>query len=135
MPRSLAAIIHAANTALLVEDRRDAIAEFFTPDHRTHLTGRELGGGHGTIRKVLGMLRRAFPELEVEVEILLAGKDRVAWQRTLRGRHVGAYQGFPGTGRRLTWRDMFISRFQDGRIAEDWMITDLAEQLLRARKR
>jgi hypothetical protein len=43
--------------------------------------------------------------------------------------------GFPATGRPIVWRDMVTSRFQDGRIAEDWVLTDLAERLLLARKR
>ena len=60
---------------------------------------------------------------------------RIAWQRTLRATHKGDYMGFPATGKKLVWRDMVTSRFQDGLIQEDWVITDLAEQLLRARKR
>jgi predicted ester cyclase len=42
--------------------------------------------------------------------------------------------GFPATGRRVVWRDMIVSRFVDGVIAEDWVVTDLAERLLLARK-
>jgi predicted ester cyclase len=79
--------------------------------------------------------RRAFRDLAAEVEILVEGPDRIAWQRTARATHVDAYAGFPATGRRLVRRDMVTSRFHDGRIVEDWVITDLAERLLRARKR
>ncbi len=81
------------------------------------------------------MLRRAFPDLQVEVEILVEGKDRVAWQRTLRGTQQGDFMSFPACGRRIVWRDMFTSRFRDGLIAEGWVVTDLAERLLLARKR
>ncbi|MCL4865617.1 MAG: ester cyclase [Gemmatimonadales bacterium] len=42
--------------------------------------------------------------------------------------------GFPATGRPIVWRDMVTSRFVDGRIVEDWSISDLAERLLLARK-
>jgi hypothetical protein len=35
----------------------------------------------------------------------------------------------------LRLRDMVTSRFRDDLIAEDWLITDLAERLLLARKR
>jgi predicted ester cyclase len=91
--------------------------------------------GHGGIRRFLGMLQRAFPDLQVQVEILVEAKDRVAWQRTLRATHQGDFKGFPATGRQIVWRDMVTSRFRDGLIAEDWVITDLAERLLLARKR
>jgi predicted ester cyclase len=92
-------------------------------------------GGHSAVRKFLATLLHAFPDLRVEVEILVDGKDRIAWQRTLRGTHRGSKKGFPASGRKIVWRDMITSRFRDGRIAEDWVITKLAERLLLARKR
>src|SRR5262245_13248436 len=85
MKRSLAAHIRAANAALLVEGKSDAVGEFFASDYVVHLTGEDMTGGHAAIRRVLGMLQRAFRALEVEVEILVEGTERIAWQRTLRG--------------------------------------------------
>lgn len=135
MNRSLAAKIHAANSANFAAGNLDAVGEFFAPDYVAHLTDQDMTGGPGAIRRFLDELRRAFPDLKVKVEILLEANDRVAWQRTLRGTQQGAYKGFPATGRSVVWRDMAISRFHDGLIAEDWVITDLAERLLLARKR
>lgn len=135
MARSLAATVAAANSALMVNGNLDAVGEFFTPDYVAHATGEDLTGGHEAIRRFVGALRRAFPDLRLEVEILLESGDRVAWQRTFRGTQRGDYKGFPATGREVVWRDMVTSRFRDGRIAEDWVITDLAERLLLARKR
>ena len=134
MAQALAQKIEAANSELLTNGRLDAIGEFFAKDYVAHGTD---GGmkGQAAIRRFLGMYRRAFPELQVEVEILVQAKDRVAWQRTLRATHKGDYKGFPATGRRIVWRDMVVSRFRDGLIAEDWVITDLAERLLLSRKR
>jgi hypothetical protein len=58
----------------------------------------------------------------------------VAWQRTHRAVHAGALLGFPATGGELVWRDVINSRFEAGRIAEAWGITDLVERLILARK-
>jgi len=135
MAQSRASRIEAANAALMAGGNVDAVGEFFAPDYVAHLTDQEMTGGRGAIRSVLGMYQRAFPDLQVEVEILVEGTDRVAWQRTLRGTHRGDFKGFPGTGRPIVWRDMVTSRFRNGLIAEDWLITDLAERLLLARKR
>lgn len=134
MPRSLAPLIRAANARLIGAGELDAVGEFFTPDYVAHLTGGDMQGGHDAIRRFVGKLRRAFPGLTVEVEVLCESKDRVSWCRTLRGTHKRAHEGFPATGRALVWRDMFTSRCEDGRIAEEWVVTDLAERLLRARK-
>ena len=135
MDRTLAAKIQAANSTLIAKGNLDAVGEFFAPDYVAHVTDQDMAGGHSVIRRFVGMLQRSFPDLQADVEILVEGKDRVAWQRTLRGTHQSDFMGFPASGRQIVWRDMVTSRFRDGLIAEDWVITDLAERLLLARKR
>ena len=135
MSRALASKIKAANSALITHDNLDAVGEFFTPDYAVHLTDQRMALGHDGIRRILRMYRRAFANLQLEVEILVTAKDRVAWLRTFRAIHKGDFKGFPATGRPVVWRDMVTSRFRDGLIAEDWSITDLAERLLLARKK
>ena len=134
MTPSLASRIHAANAVLVADGDLDAVGDFFVPDFVAHLTDRDLTG-HDAIRRYVGGLRRAFPDLRVAVDVFVEADDRIAWQRTLRGTHRGDVLGFPASGRELVWRDMVTSRFLDGLIAEDWSITDLAERLLRARRR
>ena len=127
--------ILAANQALFVDGDLDAVERHFDPTYHVHLTDRDLAGGHDLVRKGVGMVRRAFPELAVEVEVLVEAGDRVAWQRTLRCVQRGPYAGFPASDREVVWRDMVTSVFRDGRIAEEWIVSDLAEQLLTSRKR
>lgn len=91
-------------------------------------------GGHALARRLVESYRKALPDVQVEVEILVEAGARVAWQRTLRATHSGAFLGFPATGRSIVWRDMVVSRFEEGLMVEDWVITDLAERSLRARK-
>jgi steroid delta-isomerase-like uncharacterized protein len=135
MDRSLASKIEAANSTLLANGKLDRVGEFFAPDYVAHATDQDVTGGHDAIRKIVGMYRRAFADLRIQIEILVEAKDRVAWQRTLHATHQGDFKGFPATGQQIVWRDMVTSRFRDGLIAEDWVITDLAERLLLARKR
>jgi len=135
MPESVSTRIKAANEALFVRGDLDVVAEFFTPEYSTHFTDGDKKGGHAAVRRVIAAFRRAFTDLQVEVEILVQSEDRVAWQRTLQGTHSGAFGGFPPTGQPIRWRDMVTSRMHKGRIAEEWVVTDLAEHLLLARKR
>lgn len=131
---NLAAKIKEANLALFLHENLNSVEEFFTPDYVTHLTDDDLAGGHDMICKILRMYLRAFADIQLEVEILIESKDRIGWQRTFRANHKDNFKGFPGTGRPLMWRDMVISQFRDGLIAEEWLISDLAERLLLARK-
>ena len=133
MSPSPASTIETANAVLLVDRRLDATDAYFTPDYVAHGTDGDLSGGPAAVRRYVGMLHAAFPDLEVDVEILVEAHDRVAWHRTVRGTQSGAFMGFPATNRRIAWRDMVTSRFEDGRIAEEWVVTDLAEHLLKAR--
>jgi predicted ester cyclase len=134
MDQSHASKIKAATAAIVAGRQLDAVDEFFAPEYVVHGTDRDLAGGAAWVRRFVGMLHEAFSDLEAEVEILVESGDRVAWQRTLSGTQNGPFMGFPPSNRRVVWRDMATSRFQDGRIAEDWVITDLAERLLLARK-
>lgn len=135
MNPSYSAKILAANVGLYVNGDLASVEEYFATDYVAHIAGEDLPLGHEGIRKVLSVYRRAFSGLQVDVEILVQNKDRVAWQRTLQGTHVGAFKGFPASQKQIVWRDMVTSRFQNGLIAEEWIVTDLAEQLLASRKR
>jgi predicted ester cyclase len=127
-------VIKAANETLLSEGNLDALEMFFTLDYKIHVTGRDLKGGHKLVRNTLSELRKSFSEIKVEIDILVEDKNRVAWQRTIHAAHSDKFKGFPATGRKIIWRDMVISQFREGLIAEEWVITDLAERLLLSRK-
>ena len=135
MARSNTATIEAANSALIVNGNLDAVRDFFATDYVAHVTGQDFADGHEVVKKIVRAYRRAFSEIEVEIEILVKAKNRIAWQRTLKAKHTGAFKGFPATGLSIIWRDMITTEFRDGLIAEDWVVTDLAEKLLLARNR
>ncbi len=134
MEKSLAQIIKEANRILISGGDLDAVGDFFTPDYTVHITGRDFKGGHKIVRDTLSQLQKSFPDIQIEVEILVEGHNRVAWQRTYRGTHKSKFKGFPASGLKIVWRDMVTSHLYDGLIQEEWVITDLAEQLLMSRK-
>ena len=134
MKRDMRTQIKKANAALLERGEVTAIESFFAPDYLVHVTGKDLEGGHDMIRHIVDMYHHAFSGIEADVEILAKEGNRVSWQRTIRAKHRGAFKGFPATNRRLVWREMITSRFEKNLIVEEWYITDLAEQLLLARK-
>ena len=129
---SLASKVREANLSIISEGKLDAIEEYYSSDYVCHLTKYDRRGGPGAVRGYVRTLRKAFPDLEVEVEVLVEGENRISWQRTLRGTHEAAFYGFPATGVRLVWRDMLATRFHEGLIAEEWAISDLVERLVLA---
>jgi SnoaL-like polyketide cyclase len=45
------------------------------------------------------------------------------------GTHLGEYMGLPPTGRSITYDEIFICRFANGRIAEVWGVVDVFSQM------
>ena len=121
--------IQRANEELLNKGNLDLAQELFAPTYVVHRADGDFEGGPDVIKASLTSIRTAFPDLRVEVEILATEGDRVAWLRTHRGTHQGEYLGVPASGRLITWRNMIVTRYEEGRIAEEWTVSDLAERL------
>ncbi|GAB2862833.1 hypothetical protein GCM10027176_75950 [Actinoallomurus bryophytorum] len=85
--------------------------------------------GAAALKQVWATLLRAFPDLHVAVEDVIAEGDKVVCRNTVTGTHQGEYMGRPPTGRSITYNEILISRFADGRIAETWGIVDVLSQL------
>lgn len=133
MPTTWPALIRQANEAVLEQGRHEAIADYFASTYVAHVAGQQMKG-HDAVAGVIAALRRAVPDLKVGVEVLVEGGDRIAWLRTCQGTQSGPFKGFPASGKVLQWRDMVVSHFEGSLIAEEWVVTDLAERLLLARK-
>lgn len=118
-----------ANEALLDRGETGAVGDFFAPDFLLHAGGETIPAGPAFIEAFVTDLRTAFPDLEIEVEILAEADDRVAWRRTHRGTHQGPFMGVAPTDRPLEWEALLVTRFEDGRIAEEWSVTDLGGKL------
>jgi steroid delta-isomerase-like uncharacterized protein len=77
--------------------------------------------------------RRAFPDLEWRVDLVLGDGDLVAARWTASGRHSGAWGDVGPTGKRAIFSGVNIFRFGDeGKVVEIWNHRDdlgLREQL------
>jgi steroid delta-isomerase-like uncharacterized protein len=106
-----------------------AIDEVVAPDAliRTPLPIEATGAG--LLKEVFGRLHRAFPDLHITIEDLIAEGDKVVARNTVTGTHQGEYMGLPPTGRPIRYNEIFIVRFAGGRIAETWGVVDVLSQL------
>ncbi len=71
MAESPGARVLTANEELITEGGLDRIADFFSSDYVAHFTEQDWEGGHDAIRGFLTAQRAAFPDLRIEVEILV----------------------------------------------------------------
>jgi hypothetical protein len=85
--------------------------------------------GAQALKEVFARLHRAFPDLHVTVDDLIQEEDKVVGRNTVTGTHQGEYMGLPPTGKSVTYNEIFIFRFFDGRIAETWGVVDVFSQM------
>jgi steroid delta-isomerase-like uncharacterized protein len=118
----------AANTgdAALISRTID---EIFDPDVVIRTPLQVKATGAQTIKEVFARLHRAFPDLHVAVEDLIEEGDKVVGRNTVTGTHRGEYMGLPPSGKTVTYSEIVIFRFVDGRVAETWAVVDVFSQM------
>ncbi|MFD5795404.1 ester cyclase [Streptomyces diastatochromogenes] len=105
------------------------IDECVAPDVLFHAPVPMGATGAEALKRVWEVLLRAFPDIHVAVEETVAEGDKVASRNTVTGTHLGEYQGLPPTGKTVTYSEIFIVRFAEGRIAEIRGVVDVLAQL------
>ena len=64
--------------------------------------------------------RKAFPDMKITVDQILAERDLVAVRWIASGTNTQAGMGFPATGKTMKISGMTLFRFKAGRISEEW---------------
>jgi steroid delta-isomerase-like uncharacterized protein len=64
--------------------------------------------------------KKAFPDLKMTVDLMVAEADLVTVVWTFRGTNTAAGYGLPPTGARVELRGITVWRIVDGRIREEW---------------
>jgi steroid delta-isomerase-like uncharacterized protein len=80
-------------------------------------------------KEVFAALYRAYPDLHIAVEDLIAEGDKVVCRNVVTGTHRGEFLGIAPTGKSIAYNEIFIFRFVNGRIAEGWGVVDVLSQM------
>lgn len=78
------------------------------------------------------VVMQAFPDLQWQIDDIIAEGDKVVTRLTGYATHQGSFMGVPPTGKRVKCKSVDISRIADGKIVEHWGMLDelyLMEQL------
>lgn len=105
------------------------IDEFVATDLIFHTPVPMAATGAAALKGVWEVLLRAFPDIHVASEETIAEGDKIASRNTVTGTHRGEYRGLPATGKTVTYNEIFIFRFAEGRIAEIRGVVDVLAQL------
>ncbi|MEE4496096.1 ester cyclase [Streptomyces sp. BE230] len=105
------------------------VDEVVAPDALFHAPVPGEESGVEALKGVWAVLLRAFPDIHVTVEDVIAEGDKLVSRQTVTGTHLGEYRGLPPTVRSVTYDEIFIVRFDGGRVAEIWGVVDVCAQL------
>jgi steroid delta-isomerase-like uncharacterized protein len=103
------------------------IDEIVDPDVKNHTPAEATGAQ--VLKELFARLHRVYPDLHVTVEDMIEEDGKVVGRNTLTGTHQGEYMGLAPTGRSVTYNEIIIFRFVDGRIAETWGVVDVFAQM------
>jgi steroid delta-isomerase-like uncharacterized protein len=99
----------------------DALDDIVTVDYVLHPD--EVRGADG-LKDMVQRYRDALSGLNVAIDQQFTDGDYVATRYTITGNHDGDLMGAPPSGKDVAFTGITISRCKDGRIAEEWEITD-----------
>ncbi len=107
------------------EGNLGVVDEIFASDYVLHdpANPEEIRGLEG-IKQFVQMYRSAFPDTHITVEDQIAEGDEVVTRWTGRGTHQGELFGVAPSGNQVELSGITISRFEGGKIAEDWTNSD-----------
>jgi steroid delta-isomerase-like uncharacterized protein len=69
-------------------------------------------------------IRKAFSELYLVLEDMMAEGEKVTIRVTLHGRHTGNFMGVPATGKEVAIGAIDILRLVDSKVVEHWGVMD-----------
>jgi steroid delta-isomerase-like uncharacterized protein len=115
------------------QGKLEVIDEVFADDYARHdLRPTQAAPGPEGQKRIAADFRAAFPDLGLEVEVVLAEDEFVAARWTAAGTHSGRWGTIEPTGRRARFAGVNIFRFERGKVVEIWNHRDdlgLLEQL------
>jgi predicted ester cyclase len=85
--------------------------------------------GPEALKQVWAMLFRIYADIHLNVEDVIAEGDKVVGRTTVTGTHQGEFMGVAPTGKSVTYNEIFIFRFADGRVVETWGVVDVYAQM------
>ena len=122
--------IKNSNYQLIEQGNLDAVDKFFSAEYVAHAGDKDYKG-HDFIKRFDKQIRTALPDISVmKVEFLVNAGNTIAWQRTLHGTHKSNMMGIPPSEKKIIWNEMVVSRFEGDKITEEWVVSELAGQLL-----
>ena len=100
------------------------IDELIAPNITAHNPAPGQEPGVEGMKNLMSMSFAAFPDLNSNLDFMVAEGDIVARRMTTTGTHKGDLMGIPATGKKITMTEIHIFRIANGKAVEHWANVD-----------
>lgn len=96
----------------------EVVEDIFAPDWKNQ--NPLPGGAEGIegVKQFVRVNRRAFSDIHLAIDLLLAEGDWVMFRWITSATHTGAFAGIPPTGKQVSYSGMTVHRVENGKFAE-----------------
>jgi C-1 hydroxylase len=102
--------------------------ELMVPDFVVHMGSQKIEGLERNKQFIKDEIK-AFPDLHVTIEDIIAEGDKVWVRLTETATHAGEYRGLAPAGNKLSYKVVAIWRIVHGKCIEGWIVYDQADFL------
>jgi steroid delta-isomerase-like uncharacterized protein len=99
------------------------LSELIHPNYVYRSPDQEFYGPEG-LKGFFTAYRAAFPDLKIEIDDLVAADEKVVISFSLTGTHKDDLMGIAATDKQVKVHGIVMSRFEEGKIIEEWEILD-----------
>ena len=124
MSEATEAVMRRFVEEVINEGRYSALPDLVHPNYVYRSPDQELRGADA-LKDLLTAYRAGLPDLKTSIDDLVGSGDKVVISITLTGTHEGDLMGVPATGKRVKIHGMVLSRFEQGKIIEEWELLDM----------
>lgn len=103
---------------------REMIERVWNAGHPERLPDYWIDDTSGGAAELHQTLTAAFPDLQIQIEDMVAEADRVVTRLTLTGTHRGTFRGLEPTGRQVSFGAIRIYQLADGKVVDTWANQD-----------
>ncbi len=125
-------ILESALKHLFIDIDINSIPKYFSDSYIAFASGK-VYKGHKFIEKWAKQFDTAFTNRKINgIHILNQQENIVTWERSLQATQIKDKWGIKASHKPIKWSEMVVSRFENGLIKEERIVSELLGQLLKA---
>jgi steroid delta-isomerase-like uncharacterized protein len=81
--------------------------------------GNHVAGAAGQMQ-IAGDFRKAFPDVEIQIDLIFGDDEYIAARWTMTGTHTAPWNDIQPTNKKVSFSGVNLFRFENGKVAEIW---------------